>query len=203
MIKKLTTSVLCAMMIFTASAHAENSKGTINNVSTFNQEVDVISEIIVPTVQVTVPTTSCIILNPYKLPYGDDMSTDQIISQDIEITNEGTAPVEIIMDKYTTSTATTGEDGQKPRLTDRESYLNSSTTKYIYLNLSRSGSTESKNIYESSSESDKSYGSINPSESMKLVFEGGMAQNAVWTGEESVNIKPVFKILTSEITENN
>lgn len=203
MIKKLTTSVLCAMMIFTASAHAENSKGTINNVSTFNQEVDVISEIIVPTVQVTVPTTSCIILNPYKLPYGDDMSTDQIISQDIEITNEGTAPVEIIMDKYTTSTATTGEDGQKPTLVSQRNYISSSTYKYIYLKLSRLGSTESTDIYESKSESDRSYGSINPSDSMKLVFEGSMTQNAVWTGEESVNIKPVFKILTSEITDNN
>lgn len=92
------------------------------------------------------------------------MSTDQIISQEIEITNEGSAPVEIIMDKYTTSTATTDEDGQKTRLTNQEGYIKSSTTKYIYLKLSRLGSTESKNIYESSSDSDRSYGSINPSE---------------------------------------
>jgi len=202
MIRKLTTSLLCTMMVATTSVHAENITGTINNVSTFSQEVDVTSEIIVPTVQVTVPTTSYIILNPYKLQYGDELSTDQIISQELEIINEGTAPVEIIMDGYTTSTATTGEDKRKPTLTYRKSDLES-TSKYIYLTLDRVDSTETTNIYSDNSYGDISYGKINSSESMKLVFKGSMAQNAVWTGEESVNIKPVFKILTSDTSEQN
>lgn len=203
MIRKLTTSLLCTMMFATTSVHAENITGTINNVSTFSQEVDVTSEIIVPTVQVTVPTTSYIILNPYKLQYGDELSTNQIISQELEIINEGTAPVEIIMDSYKTSTETTGTDGEKPTFTNNANLIKSSTYKYIYMNLARVGSTEITNIYEKSNSVDRSYGKVNPSETMKLVFEGSLSEKAVWTGEESVNIKPVFKILTSDTSEQN
>ena len=198
MIKKLSTSLVCAMMVLTTSAYAENDKGTINNISKFNQEVDVTSEIIVPTVQVTVPTTSYIILNPYKIPYGSDLLTDQIISQEIEIINEGIAPVEVIMDGYTTKLSTTGADKQAPKFASISSDLNSTSTKYISLTLNRVGSSQYDNINRESSGADTNYGTVNPSESMKLVFRGSMAQNAVWTGEESVNIKPVFKIVTAE-----
>lgn len=205
MIKKLSTSLVCAMMLLTTSAYAENDKVIINNISKFNQEIDVTSEIMVPTVQVTVPTKSYIILNPYKIPYGSDLSTDQIISQEIEIKNGGLSPVEVIMESYTTTTGTTGKDAQKPYLTQYENYIKNSTTKYVYLNLNRVDieGGRSKNIYESSSTSKTSYGNINPSETMRLRFTGGMAQNAVWTGQEYLNIKPVFKIVTSEASQNN
>ena len=88
--KKLSAFTLTILTIanLALSAYAEGSTSIIDNVQNFSHEVQVDSEIIVPVIEVVVPTTASIVLNPYKLPYGENNEkNDQIISTDINIIN--------------------------------------------------------------------------------------------------------------------
>ena len=201
MIKRISALMLSLITVssFAISANAEgDTQQTINNQNKFQVKVDVTSEIIVPTVEVTVPTTASIVLNPYKLTYGDDLSNKQIISTDIEIKNNGTIPVSVNLVKATHTTETTGVDKKTPNL-EREIYFReTSTSKDILLYL-ESDNGKKVNMYGDSTSS-YNFGELDAKNSMNLKFTGKMSTGATWTGEESVSITPVFKVNTTATT---
>ncbi len=207
--KKLSAFTLTILTIanLALSAYAEGSTSIIDNVQNFSHEVQVDSEIIVPVIEVVVPTTASIVLNPYKLPYGENNEkNDQIISTDINIINNSNVPVTVELSGSTQSTSTTGADNIAPRLIysynlGAGSTVEQSPSKYILLYL-QDMDTNTKVAIAGDETNRFTFGDVDPNSTMNLRFTGAMSTKARWTGDESISISPVFKVNAITGVEN-
>lgn len=99
--KRALSFILAGAMAFamgTAAFAADADISAPGEDGTYGQEVDITTEVSVPTISIIVPTTSTVVINPYKLDYeieGTTVSGSGITALEQTIENKSDVPISV------------------------------------------------------------------------------------------------------------
>jgi len=145
--KKLLSLALVATMVFGMSISAFAADLDDATELTTGQAVTGTSQVVEPTIKVTVPTSTKIYVNPYKIPYKVDgvFYNSQIVSVPQVIVNESDVPLAISISELKATagsnvTLLPATDGKAPTLEDSDTGKKA----FVYFSIVKGGKWDAK-----------------------------------------------------------